>query len=455
MKNKHSPEYYKLLEHAYEGNGGFADGSYLLQYPRESPEKYAARQKMAYYFNYFKPCVDAHVDPIFERTPAREWDGAAGNLWKMFMDNVDIAGTNLDDSMKRVAQISKIYGIAYIVMDNAKEQLEKSELTLSDLAAKRENIPYAFIVSPDRVTEIKRDRFGRMSYFAYTEYDPEDENKVNTRVMKPSGWELREGSGLTEGRVIESGAWNLGCVPVIAVPSRVIKPGVFFPTSEFYSVAQTNKHIFNACSWLTEILAGQTFPIITYPSASPESFNIGVSNALSFNPESKHAPNFIAPPNGPAEALSKDIEASRQECYRMSGVVNVTGVKTAESGEAKAWDFKRTNQLLSSFSGILQAAEKGIARLFSIFVGITFDYSVKYPTDFAYTDLAAELANAVIAKDLNFGDEFNIEIFKRVLTAYLSELSADDFDALVAAYKEALAKQSLDAEQTPPPVVSE
>lgn len=456
MKNKHSPEYYQLLENAYEGTGGFKDGSYLIQYPRESPEKYSARKKMAYYLNYFKPCIDAHVDPIFEKTPVREWKGTAGDLWKMFMDNVDITGTNLDETMKNAAQISKIYGIAFIVVDSAKEQLSKSELTLADLADNREALPYAYIVEPSRIVDIKGDRFGRITYFAFTEADEKDETKTNTRIMKPDSWELREGSGtITDGNIKEKGDWKIGCVPVIPVRSRVTKPRDFFPMSEFYSIAKTNHHIFNACSWLTEILASQTFPIITYPSRKPEAFDIGVNNALCFDPESKHAPGFIAPPNGPAEALSKDIEASRQECYRMANVVNVTGVKTAESGEAKAWDFKRTNQLLSTFSGILQAAEKRLSFLFCLFAGASLEYTVKYPTDFAYTDLAAELANAVIAKDLNFGDEFNVEIFKRVLTAYLSELDADDFDVLVEAYKKELAHQVDDKNHVPDLVVDD
>ena len=139
----------------------------------------------------------------------------------------------------------------------------------------------------------------------------------------------------------------------------------------------------------------------------------------------------------------------------MANVVNVTGVKTAESGEAKAWDFKRTNQLLSTFSGILQAAEKRLSFLFCLFAGASLEYTVKYPTDFAYTDLAAELANAVIAKDLNFGDEFNVEIFKRVLTAYLSELDADYFDVLVEAYKKELAQQVDDKNHVPDLVVDD
>lgn len=436
MKNKYNEGYYDLLRDAYEGTGGFKDGCYLISYPRESPQKYGIRQKTAYYLNYFKPCVDAHVDPIFEKTPVREWSGNASDLWGIFIENVDVTGTNLDEFMKNTAQIAKNYGSAFVVMDSAKEQLAKSQLTLADLAANRETLPYVYIVEPARVIEIKSDRFGRLTYFAFAETDETDETKQNVRIMMPDKWELRRGcSGISYGEIIEQGEWALGLVPVIPVRSRITEPRDFFPISEFYAIAKTNQHIFNACSWLSEILAGQTFPIITYPSSTPENFDIGVNNALCFNPESKHAPGFIAPPNGPSEAIASAIEAARQECYRMANVVNVTGVKTAESGEAKAWDFKRTNQLLSTFSGILQSVEKKIADLFGLFVGAALEYTVKYPTDFAYADLSTELANAVIAKDLGFGEEFNVEVFKRVLTAYLSELAPEDFDALVKAYK--------------------
>lgn len=447
MKNKYDASYYDLLEAAYEGTGGFKDGSCLIKYPRESEVKYSARKDMAYYLNYLKPCVDAHVDPIFEKTPVREWSGIGSELWRIFMENVDVVGTNLDEVMKNSSQVAKLYGIAFVVMDSVKEQLGKSQLTLADLAANRETLPYIYIVDPARVLEIKADKFGRITYFAFTESDVEDETKINTRIMMPDRWELRKGSSSgSSGEIIEQGAWTLGCVPVVPIKSRVTKPRDFFPMSEFFAIARTNHHIFNACSWLTEILAGQTFPIITYPSTTSESFDIGVNNALCFNPESKHAPGFIAAPNGPAEALSSDIEASRQECYRMANVVNVTGVKAAESGEAKAWDFKRTNQLLATFSGILQSAEKRIAMLFCLFTGTKLEYTVKYPTDFAYTDLAGELANAVIAKDLNFGDEFNVEVYKRVLTAYLSELDPADFDALVEAYKAEQEEQKNDVQ---------
>lgn len=38
-----------------------------------------------------------------------------------------------------------------------------------------------------------------------------------------------------------------------------------------------------------------------------------------------------------------------------------------------------------------------------------------------------------------------MEVFKRVLTSYLPELKADDFDKLVAAYQEHLEQEQIDS----------
>lgn len=56
-----------MLEDGYEGCGGFLDGSYLTQHPREDAGKYGMRRELAYYLNYLAPCVNAHVAPIFKR----------------------------------------------------------------------------------------------------------------------------------------------------------------------------------------------------------------------------------------------------------------------------------------------------------------------------------------------------------------------------------------------------
>lgn len=438
MKNSNL-DLYKLLRDSYEGMGGYVDGQYLEQHPRESFEKYEMRKKLAHYLNYFKPCVDAHVSPIFKNIAIRDWKGQGAKAWETFVHDVDFRGTELKDLMKQAATKSKINGTCFVVMDRDESV---GELTLESLEAERQNIPYAFIVDPVRVLEIKVDKFGRLIKFVYVEPDSYDEERMAERTLLPDGWILKDSKGERRG------AWNLGMVPVIPVPSKndneTFNP---LPPSEFISIAKTNKVIYNMCSWLTDILVNQTFSILVYPSTSEDALEIGTSNALGFPAEAGHEPKFIAPSADPANILQSAINSLQNECYRMAAVVNITGVRSEQSGVAKAWDFESTNRALSDFADILENAEKQLADLFQRFVNVELEYTVNYPNDFSISDIQTELANAEIAKGLDFGDKFNLQVFKRVLTSYLPELSDDDFDMLVKEYEQKLENDALDYEQ--------
>ena len=438
MKNS-KKEIYSLLRDSYEGEGGFLDGSYLIQHKRELPENYSRRKKLAYYLNYFKPCIDAHVSPIFKVLAKRDYKGAGANAWAEFIKDVDFRGTEIKDLMKQAAHEAKLSGITFIVMD--KEQ-DANPRNLAELEGDRNNLPYAFVVSAARVNEIILDKHGRIVSFEYEEQDEYEENAVAKRTFTKDGWVLED----TKGR--HEASWNLGCVPVIAIPSRVVE-GNFNPflPSEFISIAKTNAIIYNMCSWLNEILVNQTFSILTYPSTSEESLVVGTNNALGYPADASHEPNFIAPPADPANILSAQIEKLQNECYRMAGVVNVTGVRSEQSGVAKQWDYEQTNQTLADFADILEGVEKKLARLFARFTGVDFDYTVNYPSDFTISDIDTELKNAEIAKGLSFGNAFNLEIYKKVLTSYLPELSDEDFDYMVKEYQEALKQQELDYSQ--------
>lgn len=438
MDNK--KDIYKLLADAYDGTGGFLDGTYLRQHPREDNGKYSARRALAYYLNYLKPCVDAHVTPIFKTLAARDYTGVGADAWGQFVQDVDFTGTKLADLMKRAAQASKLFGTAFIVMDRAQGD-EAAALTVQDLAEDRGKLPYAFLVEPLRVERIEADKFGRITKFVYLEADQEAEYKQAKRTLTPEGWELDSSKGKT------SGKWDLGCVPVIPLQSKNCDASDPLPPSDFISIAKTSLAIYNMSSWLSDILINQTFSILVYPSNSTDDLVIGTSNALGFPPEATHMPGFVSPSPDPATILAANIERLQQECYRMAAVVNVTGVRVQASGTAKAWDFEQTNQILSDFADKVEAAELKLAELFKLWLGVEFDYKLSYPSDFSIADVETELANAEVAKGLSFGDEFNVEVFKRILTSYLPELPDDDFDRLVAAYEKQQEKEKLDMEQ--------
>lgn len=433
---------YQLLRDSYDGMGGFLDGSYLRKHERETDDKYNQRKELAYYLNYFKPCVDAHVSPIFKTLANRDWKGNGSKTWETFVNDVDFRGTHLKNFMKQVAHKSKLYGTCFVAIDRAEDI---GEMSLASLEENRSNLPYAFIIEPISVVEIVVDKYNRITKFVYLEKDEHNEEQPAQRTLTPFGWELKDSQG------IKKGAWNLGCVPVIPVPSKIDDGNTNpLPPSEFISIAKTNKAIYNMTSWLNDILLNQTFSVLVYPSNSTDDLILGTNNALGFPSEASHEPKFIAPAADPANILHNEIDRLQQECYRQAGVINITGVRSEQSGVAKAWDFERTNQILSDFADIIEATELKIANLYKKFTNVEFEYTVSYPNDFSIADVQTELANAEIAKGLNFGDEFGLEIYKRVLTSYLPELTDERYDELVEAYKHEMEKRKLDEEQSTP-----
>lgn len=429
-------ELYKLLEDAYAGRGGFQTGEYLVRHTREDAKKYNLRQKLSYYLNYIKPCVDAHVAPVFKTLAVRDYEGPGVKAWELFANDVNFLGDGIDKLMKKAAHSSKLNGVAYIVMDMAEGLAVNS---LADYERDRNNLPYAFVVDAIAVKEVVLDKFGRITKFVYAEPDADNEHIPATRTMTAEGWSLRSSKGERKG------SWHIGCVPVIPLFSKEHKTHDAFPPSEFASAARANLAIFNMCSWLNEILMNQTFSVLTYPSSGEEEeITLGTNNALSYPVDSSHAPAFIAPPADPATVLATQIANLQQEIYRMAVVVNVTGSNKLQSGQAKAWDYEATNQILSDFADVVESAEMKVARMFSIWTGVALDYKVNYPNDFKISEVEQELANAEVAKGLNFGDGFDLEVFKRVLTSYLPELKADEFDVLVEGYRNLQEQQKLD-----------
>lgn len=440
MKNNRKDEYL-LLKEAYSGTGGFLNGNRLMQHFRESNEKYEQRKIAAYYLNYLKPCVDAHVTPIFKTLAIRDYKGTGATAWEVFLNDVDFTGTHIKDLMKRAAREAKLNGAAFIVMDMPVDGAD-GDNTVYSISRDRSKLPYAFIVSPLQVDEIALDKYGRINKFIYREPDIHNESKQAVRTLTREGWMLADSQGET------SGKWNIGMVPVVALFAKEHDNFDPLPPSDFLSIAKTNLAIYNMSSWLSDILINQTFSVLVYPSMDQDDLTIGTSNALAYPTEANHEPKFIAPASDPANVLAANIERLQQECYRMADVVNVTGVRVQASGTAKAWDYQQTNQILADFADMVEAAEKRLAGLFKRWVGVDFEYVCNYPNDYSIADVETELSNAEIAKGLAFGDDFNIEVFKKVLTSYLPELDDQRFDELVNAYEDYQKQEKLDLVHT-------
>lgn len=420
---------YHLLKDAYYGIGLFEHGAGLRRHPRESLDNFRDRQALAYYWNYTGPIVNASVDPIYKDEIRREYKNS--DMFEEFLTDCDRAGTSYQDFCKQAALMAKLYGVAYVVVDNSDIMAE----TIDDALSNRQ-LPFLKLVTPDMIKDWTTDHSGRLSSFSYTEVIQTGRNRSEeiTYVWTTHEWAISVGGKVT------TGAHNLGRVPVVQWRARNTKLTDIKPPPEFLSVAQANYFLFQLCSWHTQILRDQAFNILTMPDTGTEDITVGTNNVLTYPPESNHTPEFISPAAAPAEMLTSQMDRTIQEMFRMSGLKSVIGVQTDQSktGVAKQWDFEATNQRLADYSALCQTADTAIVALYTIWSGDSVDYHCVYPKDFRINDVADSLAEAQTALELGFDSPtYKREVLKKVLEAYMPNLESETYDAIIAEVEEA------------------
>ena len=89
---------WEVLTDAFDGVGGFKDGSYLYEFPREDASKYQARAAQARYHNYVESLVELFTRYL-TRDVQRTTESEDLESW---WQDVDGRGTNMDDMIRDV-----------------------------------------------------------------------------------------------------------------------------------------------------------------------------------------------------------------------------------------------------------------------------------------------------------------------------------------------------------------
>ena len=418
---------YRLMRDSYYGDGGYR-GAYLIPHKRETEQNYRDRQQTAYYLNHFSLIVNALVNPIFKRRPLRDWTGTASPVAEAFLEDVDGAGNDMDSFMQAAALSAKLYGAVFIVVENF--QAMDLPASMGEALAQRK-FPYAYTLDPDRVEGVSIDKNGRVLSIKFRDTAVSSTmggEKERTVYFDTHSWAVYE-----DGALVSSGEHNLEEVPVVWFPSQHVKNGELNPTPELYPIAGISCSLYNHCSWLTEILRNQTFPLLTFPSKEASDLVIGNNNALCYDGDTvRFQPGFISPPSDPAALIQSQIKTMVEEMYRMAGLTFATTTKQEASGISRQWEFERTNQRLAAFAKRCAAAERKVMALVARWMGLDLEFQATYSSDFGITDVATELKNAQAVLDMQLTDQLKVEVAKQVLSAYVPELPSDRFDAIIA-----------------------
>lgn len=425
-------ESYRRLLDAYEGSGGFLDGSYLYKYPNETDGDYADRQKMHRYHNYLRALVNIYVRHVFREGVKRE----APDLPELtaWWANVDGNGTPMDTFMKRGAKLALVAGIAGALVD--KEPMPAVGPSKADDPAQviASWFPASSIVDwlleGGALASVKlREPAPRESIL-----DPEP-GAQQTLVWTRDAWVRLD----ADGQPVGMSTWT---EPLGFVPLAIVRPD---PSAEHpflgYALGadgQVFVALFNRCSEEDEVLRDQAFSILTcnvgkdgdVAAAKTQIGNdIGTTRALVVAGEVNYAtPSMEAP-----EQIRKNIEFLIREIYRMAHVRFERDSLDAESADAIRLQFTELNEQLANLADELQRTEMDMAKAWYAWThpgdaeatATAFaDESVviAYPREFFLADLLDELKKWAEAIRLDLGPVFEHYAKKRVVDQLAPDL---------------------------------
>jgi len=409
-----------FAKEAYEGSEGFADGSYIDKYPRESDEKYTQRQKIAYYTNLFAPKVNRYIGYLFKQTPTRT---SNNSLIKKIFDDVDNRGDNVDVFMSNFAKNAKVRGCNLLLVDmpknlpaSLKEQIDNRIL------------PYFVEILPEKVIEYKLDSFGKTEYVMFNDtIDNSTTNEINiTQIIRyydKTEWKILD----EDNNVIEQGSHNLGVCPVVIFSET----GEFPVIGEFTQIANLAKRHYNLQSELDEILRSQTFSILTIQSDSPSDVEIKLStdNAIAYQKDVTR-PEFIAPPSAPAEIYQEKIKEIEAQIDKIA--YDVSTNQAQESGIALDIKFQGLNSSLSNFAIRLNDLENRAFDIVCRYLGINNDITITYPKTFSIIDTQKEIAILEEMKNLiNSPTYFKLKALQ-IISNDLNTIDPADFAVIAS-----------------------
>jgi hypothetical protein len=490
---------WRWLVYVYEGSGPFLDGRALIAHPREfldhtiqtrqpeehvdpdtgtitfgpgfrtvsapnpNPSKPSAklleRRKLARYENVASPIVDHKLAALLRRSPTRRVKGDdQEHDWLTWAEeDVDGAGTTLDDFMRDAERLALIFGHAIIVMDRvggAEEPLTRAQQGSPALRL------YSPLDAPDwlqgQTGELTAIKLYEVAPRTSLDEDAADSTRYRLRYLTPDDFKVVEETTTTTGgeakvvkqETLKEGNHGFGRLPVVVLYAKRRALTPLIGQSVLYD-PQLYVDLYNLTSELRELLRKQTFSILNIPlGTGPDALT--VEQAQAYAGQSTGTTNVLFS-GSPAQYITADasnvtvylevIKTLLRTIYRLSNVPFESDSKDAEAEGSLALKREDMNQVLAAYASEMQRTEMMIAQLW--FRGTYGEVgwkkewervqpTVVYPETFDVTPFAEILEQTEAALALPLGDSktFMVEVAKQVLPLILNDAPQSVIDQI-------------------------
>jgi hypothetical protein len=420
------PVPYQRIADALAGAGGFANGDYLVQYPRESDEKFERRQAIAWYANALYPACQRFAGYLVKRPPQRE---ISQPILQSFLDRCNWQDDSLDVFWASFMVDAKARGCMLLLVDMPPEGMD-TERTWPVLSA----------IAPELVTKYSLNAQGGLASVSFSATMMiGDEEQAVERTYDETGWRVT-----SEDKVLAQGAFDFGVCPVLAFTET----GLFPNRGEFATIADLSQRLYNLRSELDEILRAQTFSLLTYKVPQDRfpldlgaiAQSIGTHNLLqTFDAGAE----FIAPPEGPARVYL-DVIAQVEALIRQAAlIVDIPQSNSQESGVALQLRFQALNSSLVHFARRMEDFERRVWAMVGLWLGMEPKVSVSWGKDFSISDLKTEIEVAQNLAALNAPPAYQQAKLKQLIQLDLGTLAEDALSEILNQVEEVQQEVSL------------
>ena len=435
---------FRFIGHALDGIGGFrptvtsdsygkpssvTGQTYLIPYPRESSEKFARRNQLAFYASPVARITSRFTSYIAMKPVIRD---VRNQLLKIIEDDCDGMGNSIDVFFQSFMIDAKARGSHLLLIDMPNvEDMPESQ---ADQINQRK-VPIWTPIKPDIVTDWDLLDNGTFSYveFSGTYRNAEGKQKACTWRYDEMMWQCIEGD-----KVISEGEHNLGVCPIIAFTES----GPFPNFGPFASISDLAKRLFNLESELDEILRAQTFSILTL-QIPPDTDTAGFADLAKATGETISTenlmlykgtmPGFVAPPDGPAQVYRDRIKDIKDDINEIG--LDVATISQQESGVAMQFRFQAINAELSKFAARMEDFERRAWELTTRWLGLDEVVEIQWPRDFNIADPEQEIGILSDMTAANMPPEVIIEQKRRVIVTQFSGTDPDQRDMLLESLK--------------------
>jgi hypothetical protein len=391
---------YTFCTEAYEGSGGFNDGSYLVRHAKENDM--SKRSKLAVYKNYIKGIVDSLIVPVFSTEANRETNS---ELFLNFLSNVDGKKTNIQNFTKTVVRMTKIHGVTFTIMDNASETPDTMKEAIESRA-----YPYIYTKYADELEHYTLKEDGNIKSYIFKNGKIND---VETYLIITDEYFAIATKGDIEGEYDERDIryHNLGLIPVIALYYDTTDNVLPFPP--VYDMCKLNWQIYNQDSEQRVIERNSAFTMLTLDTGGEEhnpNVDVGSDSLLCYGSRDKtvNKPEWISP--DPA-ILRNMLDISNNSVAKLIEMANVIGASavsannSSSSGVALSYKFIGSNFAIKDTARLAEKFEELTSELFAIWTKQTILYTVSYNDRYVPTqsDIKDKISNykELLALDLD------------------------------------------------------